>query len=465
MTPLKTNNFLEWSLSDLSAAIKRKKVSPIEVTKALLQEIHKRNPEINAYITVMEEDALKDAKKAEKEIQKGRIKGVLHGMSIGLKDLIYTKRAPTTFGSGRYVNFIPDHDAEIVTRLKNAGAIIIGKLNMHQFAYGGTGDRSYFGPTRNPHNVNKIAGGSSSGAGAAVAANLCYGAIGSDTGGSIRIPSSACGIVGMKPTFGRVSKYGAMVLSWTMDHLGPMTKTVRDNAILLNYISGYDPKDPYSVATKPEDFTRGIQQGIKGMTIGIPTSFYFDIIEQEVLRIYHKTIDLLKTQGAKVKEIDLPYMNELMTAKQVILAAEAYTALEKEIREAPEKIDEEVRDRIFSGVFIQASEYLNALKIKHAAIHMFGNALKKVDAIITPTLCLVPTDIEQRQVEINGQKEHTIILVARLTGPASTIGFPALSVPGGLANNGLPVGIQLIGAPFEERTLYRIAFAVEQSNV
>ncbi len=463
MSASTSNNFLEWSLSELSGTIKKKKISPLEATKALLQGIHKRNPEINAFISVMEEDALRKAQKAEKEIQKGKYRSPLHGIPIGLKDLIYTKGVRTTFGSGRYKDFIPDYDAEVVTRLENAGAIIVGKLNMHQFAYGGTGDRSYFGPARNPHNTNKITGGSSSGSGAAVAAHLCYGAIGSDTGGSIRIPSSACGIVGMKPTFGRVSKHGAMVLSWTLDHLGPMTKTVRDNAILLNCLSGHDPKDAYSVPTKKEDFTRGIQQGIKGLAIGIPTSFYFDILEQEVLNVYHRAIDKLKLQGAKVVEVDLPYMNELLSAHQVIIAAEAYNALEKEIREAPEKIDEEVRARIFSGVFIRASEYLNVLKVKHMAIHMFGNVLKKVEAIITPTLCAVPTDIEQRQIDFQGRKEPTTIF-ARLTGPANTLGFPAISVPGGLSNNGLPVGIQLIGGPFEERKLYRIAHALEQSK-
>jgi aspartyl-tRNA(Asn)/glutamyl-tRNA(Gln) amidotransferase subunit A len=463
MSALSANNFLEWSLLDVSTAIKRKKVSPREVTQALLQEIRKKNPEINAYITVMEEAALRKAQKAEKEVQKGNVRGPLHGIPIGLKDLIYTKGVRTTFGSGRYKDFLPDYDAEIVTRLEKAGAIIIGKLNMHQFAYGATGDRSYFGPARNPHNPQKITGGSSSGSGAAVAAHLCYGAIGSDTGGSIRIPSSACGIVGLKPTFGRVSKHGAMTLCWTLDHLGPMTKTVRDNALLLNAISGYDPKDSYSLETKPEDFTRGIQQGIKGMTIGIPTSYYFDIIQDEVLRIYHGTVDRLKRQGAKVKEIDLPYMNQLSTAQQVIITVEAHNALEKEIREAPEQIDEEVRARIFSGIFIRAGEYLNMLKVKNLGIKMFGDALKKVDAIITPTLWAVPTDIEERQIDFNGRKEPTTTF-SRLTGPANTIGFPAISVPGGSASNGLPVGIQLIGAPFDEKTLYRIAYAVEQSN-
>ncbi len=463
MSALPENNILEWSLSDLGGAIRKKKVSPHEVTRELLEQIHKKNPEINAFITVMEEAALRKAKTAEREIQKGKVRGPLHGIPIGLKDLVYTKGVRTTFGSGRYKDFLPDYDAEIVTRLEEAGALIIGKLNMHQFAYGATGDRSYFGPARNPHNTQKMTGGSSSGSGAAVAAKLCYGAIGSDTGGSIRIPSSACGIVGMKPTFGRVSKHGAMVLSWTLDHLGPMTRTVRDNALLLNALSGYDPKDPYSIATKPEDFTRGIQQGVKGLTIGVPTSFYFDIIQEEVLRVYRDVVDRLKRQGAKVKEVDLPYMNQLLTAQQVIIAVEAHNALEKEIREAPEQIDEEVRARIFTGIFIRAGEYLNMLKVKHLAVHMFGDALRKVDAIIAPTLCALPTDIEQRQIDFNGRTEPTTIF-ARLTGPANTIGFPAISVPGGTAGNGMPVGVQLIGAPFDERTLYRMAYAVEQSN-
>lgn len=458
-----SNIITEMSIVELSEAIQKKVISPVEVTLVTLDKIAEQNPELNAYITVNSEYAIEKAKQAEEEIQKGNYKGALHGIPVGLKDLIYTKGIRTTFGAERYRNFIPDYNAEIVDRLEAAGAIIIGKLNMHQFAYGPTGDRSCFGPARNPLNTKKITGGSSSGSGAAVAANMCYGAIGSDTGGSIRIPSSCCGIVGMKPTFGRVSKHGAGVLSWTLDHLGPMTRTVKDNAIMLNYISGYDHKDAFSIHSENEDFTLGIEQGIKGMTIGIPTSFYFDIIEQEVLDVFNQAVDRLKRLGAKVVDVELSHMDELFAAHQTILGTEAYSALQREILEAPDKLDDEVRSRILPGMLTMASDYIQMLKMKHLGFEMFSEALKQVDVIFTPTLCALPTDIEQREIDFNGRKEHVRIFT-RLTGPSNITGLPSISVNGGFAPNGLPVGVQFIGAPMQERILYRAAYALEQAK-
>jgi aspartyl-tRNA(Asn)/glutamyl-tRNA(Gln) amidotransferase subunit A len=460
METVGSNHVVDWSLSELSEAIANKKISPVEVTKATLEQIKKRNPELNAFITVMEEQALEKSAEAEQDIMRGNYKGELHGVPIGLKDLIYTKGVRTTIAAEKYKDFVPDYDAEIVTRLEKAGAIIIGKLNMHQFAYGTTGDRSYYGPARNPLNLSKITGGSSSGSGSSVAGKLCFGAIGSDTGGSIRIPASCCGIVGMKPTFGRVSKHGATTLSWSLDHLGPMTRTVEDNAIMLNYISGYDPKDAYSVQSQYEDFTKNIGLGVKDLRIGIPTSFYLDIIEPEVQQIFDQAVDSLRRQGAKVVPVDLPFMDELLTAQQIIISTEGYHALEEELK-YPELIDDEVRARITSGMLTLASDYLRMLRVKHMAIDIFSKALKEVDVIITPTLCALPTDIEQREMDLNGRKEHPRIL-ARLTGPTNTVGFPSISVPGGFAANGMSVGIQFIGSPFDEKTLYQVSAVLEQ---
>lgn len=447
----------------MSDALKRKQVSPMEVTKKTLEAIFEKDEHLNAYITVMEDEALKQAGEAEKEIMNGNHKGPLHGIPVNLKDLIYTKGVKTTSGSEIYKDFIPDYDAEIVTRLRRAGAVIMGKVNMHEFAYGTTGDRSYFGPVRNPHDPSKITGGSSSGSGAAVAAGLAYGSIGSDTGGSIRIPASCCGIVGMKPTFGRVSKHGSIPLCWTLDHLGPMTRTVKDNALLLNAISGFDEKDPYSVNVPTEDFTADIGKDIKDLTIGIPTSFYFDIIQPEVKEIFEANVEKLEMQGANIEHVDLDYMEELLIAQSVILTSEAYAALETEIREQPEKIEEEVRGRIINGINMQAVDYIRALKVKHAAVDEFLRVLDKVDTIMTPTLSVLPSDIEQREIEVNGKTEHPRLL-NRLTGPTNTTGLPSISVPGGTSQNGLPVGVQFIGRPFAETSLYRFARQVEVSN-
>jgi aspartyl-tRNA(Asn)/glutamyl-tRNA(Gln) amidotransferase subunit A len=461
MKTKRSNNLLEWSLSELSEGIFGKEVSPVEVVELTIEQISKRNKEINAFITVTAESALQKAREAERDIQQGNYKGALHGVPIGLKDIIYTKGVRTTFGAENHKDFIPEYDADVVSRLDRAGAIMIGKLNMQQFAYGTTGDRSYFGPIRNPIDTSKITGGSSAGSGAAVAANLCYGSIGSDTGGSIRIPASCCGIVGMKPTFGRVSKHGAMTLSWTLDHLGPMTRSVKDNAIMLNYISGYDSKDAYSLPSPNEDFTGKIGQGVKDITIGVPTSFYFDIIEPEVQRIFDESLDCLRRQGAKIVPVDLPFMDELLAAQQIILSTEGYVALEREVREAPEKIDDEVRARILSGMLTMATEYIRMLQVKHMATEMFSQVLKEVNVIMTPTLCALPTDIEQREIDFNGRKEHPRIL-ARLTGPTNTVGYPSISVSGGNSRSGFPVGIQFIGAPFDETVLYQVAHVLEQ---
>jgi aspartyl-tRNA(Asn)/glutamyl-tRNA(Gln) amidotransferase subunit A len=459
----KESSFLEWSISELGEAIRTKQISPVEVVKDTVQLIQEKDSQINAFITVMEEEAMNAAQQAEADIQKGNYLGPLHGVPIGLKDLIYTKGTRTTFGSEIYKEFVPDFDAEIVSKLKAAGAIIIGKLNTHQFAYGGTGDRSYFGPSRNPYNLSKITGGSSAGSGAAVIANLCYGAIGTDTGGSVRIPASCCGIVGMKPTFGRVSKHGIKALGWSLDHPGPMTRTVTDNAIMFHYLVGYDHKDLYSVPSEKEDFIPDRNESIRARKIGIPTSFYFDIIDPEVSRVFEQNVQQLKMAGAEIIDIDLPHMHELHQAQQVIMSSEAYHCLEYEVSEHADQIEPEVLSRIMEGKSILATDYVRMQQVRRQGIQMFMHALEQVDVIFTPTLGLLPFDIDQREVMINGVKQPTRI-INRLTGPCDTIGFPAVSVPGGFSSSGLPIGVQLIGKPMDEKKLYQFAYAVEQLN-
>ncbi|MCF8563169.1 amidase [Alicyclobacillus tolerans] len=457
------NHPLEWSLMDLAKKIQDKEVSCVEMTRISLDHIKKTNPEINAFITIMEESALDAARQAQREVMDGKIRSPLHGVPIALKDLIDVTGVPASCGSEVYKDYVPSVDAEIVTRLQNAGAIIVGKLNMHEFAYGTTGDRSYFGAVRNPHNANKITGGSSSGSGAAVANHSVFAAIGSDTGGSIRIPASCCGIVGMKPTFGLVSKHGAKALSWSLDHLGPMTRTVKDNAAMLNSLAGYDEKDPYSVRLAHPDYMDGIDLGIEGRTIGIPTSFYLDVIDNSVASLFKQAVQLMEKQGAKIVGVDLPHMNELLAAQQTILAAEAYCALEKEVQEEPGKIHPEVRERILSGRSIEASEYIRMLQVKRLATNMFLDAFDRVDSIMTPTLCVGPADIGTREIELNGTQYLYPKLLNRLTGPSNTTGMPAISVPGGDLPDGMPMGVQFIGKPFNESMLYRVAYALEQA--
>lgn len=455
-------NFLEWDINRLSKCIKNKEISPVEITEATLDLIAR--DETNSFITVMAEDALKQARQAERDVIKGNYKGPFHGITIGIKDLIHIAGYKTTFGSETHQNFMPKADAEVVKKLKNAGAIIVGKLNMHNFAYGTTGDRSYYGAVKNPHNFQKIAGASSSGSGAAVASFQCHASVGTDTGGSVRMPASMCGIVGMKPTFGRVSKNGSLPLCWTLDHLGPMTRGVIDNALMLNVLSGFDENDPYSIHTKEEDFTEKIDAGVKGKKIGIPTNFYFDVLDPIVEKVFNKSVENLRHLGAEIVPIEIPGMDDLLIAQQIITVAESFTSMEKYLKNCPEKIEKEVRGRVIPGLNIKASEYINMLQVRNKAIDIHHQLFETIDTIMTPTLATVPTDIEQRDVEINGSKEHVRIF-AKLTGPSNTTGAPAISVPGGISESGLPIGIQFIGNHLDESNLYQIAYALEQTGV
>lgn len=460
--PDTANNLLKMSISELSAAIAQRKVSPVEVIETTLEQIRKKNPLLNAYITIADEYALIKAKESERLLTEGKLKGPLHGIPIALKDLINTKGIRTTFAAERYSNHTPDHHAEVVKRLEAAGAIIIGKLNMHQFALGATGDRSYFGPARNPLELNKVTGGSSSGSGAALADFLCYGSIGSDTGGSIRIPAACCGIVGMKPTFGRVSRSGTMILSRTLDHLGPMTRTVKDNAILLQVISGYDPRDKDSIPSVEEDFIEGMEHGIQGVTIGIPTNFYFDLIDPEVEKIFNQVVATLISLGGKIVTMKLPLIEELTRSQQIIAAAEAYVSLGHELSEAPEKIDVEVRARITKGKDILACEYIRMQELRSRAIQDYKVILKEINVILTPTIGIFPTELGQREVIMGDKKEHARIMLGRLTRPNNVIGFPCITVPGGNGNSGFPIGVQFMGEPMSEKLLYRVAHTLEQ---
>ncbi|MDN4593005.1 amidase [Polycladomyces subterraneus] len=455
-------DFLKWDLQTLSDGIRTKEISPLEVTRHLLKWIEVVNPKLNAFITVLYEEALESASQAEKEIVTGNWRGPLHGIPIGLKDIIYTKNIRTTMGSEIYKDFAPDYDAGVVEKLKQAGAIIIGKLNTHQFAYGPTGDRSYFGAVKNPYDLTKMSGGSSSGSGAAVSAGLCYAALGTDTGGSVRIPSACCGIVGMKPTFGRVSKYGVYPLSWTLDHVGPMTRTVFDNAVLLNVLAGYDERDPYSVKEAEEDFTRLIWSGVKGSVIGVPTSFYFENLEPEVESQIRKSLEVFEGLGAEIRMIDLPDMQKISLAQQITIRSESYAVHRETLLMGLERYEKEVRERLLLGKNIEAYEYVQSQQVKHYAQQEFRKVLEKVDVLVTPTLPILPPDIDQREVYIKGNCEHVRDALLRLTSPSNFIGFPSISIPCGFSEAGLPIGMQFIGRPFDEANLYRFAYAFEQ---
>ena len=454
---------LPLSLAGLSRELLARRLSPVDVVMVLLGRIEA--DETNSFITVTAERALQEASQAEREILAGRYRGPLHGVPVALKDIIYTRGVSTTMGSALYSGHVPDHSATVARKLEEAGSVLIGKTNTHEFAYGPTGDRSYFGPTLNPYDARRITGGSSGGSGAAVAANLCYGALGSDTGGSIRIPAALCGIVGMKPTFGRVSKSNIFPLCWSLDHVGPITRTVEDNALMLNVLAGHDPEDHYSVDRPTEDFTRDLRRGLRGVSIGLPRSFYFDHVEEEVGALVLAAVEVFVSLGAQVREVEIPNLVDTLHAHRLILGAEAYAVHEERLENEPETFGEEVSERLMDGARPRAYRYANARRRGMLAIDEFDHALQGVDVLLTPTLPIVATEIGQREVSIGDYEESVRSALTRYTGPTNLTGHPSLSIPCGTTASGLPVGLQLIGRHFDEATLYRFGHAYEEAMV
>ena len=450
------------SLAGLSRALRTREISPVEVTEALLARIESDGT--NSFITVTAERAMEDARRAEAEISSGRYRGPLHGVPIGIKDLVDTKAVRTTMASAFFEHHVPDRDAAVALRLREAGSVLLGKTNTHEFAYGPTGDRSFFGPTRNPRDPDKITGGSSGGSGAAVAAGLLYGAIGSDTGGSIRIPAALCGVVGMKPTFGRVGKSGVFPLAQTLDHVGPLTRTVEDNALFLSILAGHDPEDLYSVDRPEEDFARDLDRGVRGAVVGVPTDFFFEHVETEVAARVLEAVEALRGLGAEVREVGVPNVWETLHAQRLTLAAEAYAVHEERLRSDPGLFDDQGLERLLKGEELRAYRYANAQRRRLLSRREFEEVLKDVDVILTPSIPIPATEIGQRQVSINGHDEGVYSALTRLTGPTNMNGLPSLSVPCGTTEAGLPIGLQLIGRAFEEATLYRFGHAHERAT-
>lgn len=454
----------QWSVAQLARAIRDGAVSPVEVAQDTLQRIRSVDPHINAFITVMEREVLEFASRAETSLAAGRDLPPLLGVPVGVKDVIYTAGTRTTMGSAHFDEYVPDFDATVIQRLSRAGAIIIGKLNAHQFCYGATGDRSSAGAVRNPHDLTKVSGGSSSGSAAAVAAGLCHASVGTDTAGSVRIPASCCGVVGMKPTFGRVSKHGVFPLAWTLDHVGPLTRTVEDNALLLNVLAGHDPRDPYSSSRAPEDFTRALRDGVAGTRIGVPSVFFFDYLDEEVAEHVHNAIGTFAQLGAKVCTVDIPGMDQALSAFRLTQTAEAYAVHRERIEAEPDRYDDEVLERLRSGEKLQAYEYVEAQKSRFATTASFTRALADVDIVVAPTIPVLPPNIDQREITFAGHSEHPRFPLTRLTTPASFAGIPSMSLPCGFSRSGLPIGLQLIGRPFDEATVYRFGNALEQAQ-
>ncbi|MET3576862.1 amidase [Bhargavaea ullalensis] len=448
-------------LTQAIRGIKEENLSPLDLAREALDAVDRENRELNALITVCEEEALEEAALLTREQDEGRLRGPLHGIPVVVKDMIETKGIRTTMGAKIFESFIPDEDAAVVRRLRDAGAIIIGKANTHEFAYGPTGDVSHFGPVRNPYDREKISGGSSSGSAAAVASGMAIAGIGTDTGGSVRIPSSACGLTGMKPTFGRISKRGIFPLADTLDHPGPITDGVEANAVLLNVLSGYDPADPHSLNETPPDFTAELHLGIEGMTIGLPAPYYKDI-DPEIESAVRHAADRFRSLGASVIDVGIPAMPDIMHAQMVTIQAEAAAVHRQLMEEQPDGYSPEVLARIAESVKLQAWNYVQVQQKRQRLADAYNEVFEQADVLLAPTLPILPTDIGQRVVTVNGKGMDVVPSLLRLTSPTNFTGNPSLSVPCGFSETGLPIGMQLIGRHGEEEKLYRFGHAFEQ---
>lgn len=449
------------SIAELAPMIEKRQVSPVEVTKSVLDQVDKLQPMLNAYITVTPEEALRAAEAAEKAIASGTYRGPFHGIPIGLKDLYLTKGVRTTGASKILASFVPAYDATVVDRLKRAGAVIVGKLNTHEFAYGGTTDSPYFGPTLNPWDRQRTPGGSSGGPGAAVATSMALAATGSDTGGSIRIPCSYCGIPGIKPTYGRASRYGILPLSYSLDHPGPMTKTVKDAALMLTIIAGQDPKDPSTVDLPVPDYAKALTGDIKGLRLGVPKEHFFEHVDPEVDKAVREAINLLERLSAGVEVVSLPNRKYALACELAIILAEATSIHEHWIQARPSDYAPDVRTLTEFGFFIPATDYVKAQRVRNLVRQDFEKAFERVDVILTPTTPTPALLHGQQKVKIGDYEEGALDAVWRFTYTVNVTGLPAMSVPCGFTKAGLPIGLQIIGRAFDEETVLRVGHAYE----
>jgi len=452
------------SAGELSRLIRRREVSPVEVVKAHLARVEALEPALNSFITLLPEQAMEEARVAEHEIGSGQYRGPLHGIPMGLKDLFYVKGVRNTSGSKIFDHFIPDYDSTLALKLREAGAILLGKLNLHQFAYGPTGENPDYGNMHNPWDRERIPGGSSGGSASATASGQCTLAMGTDTGGSIRIPSALCGLVGLKPTYGRLSRYGMTVLSWSQDHPGPMARTVEDCVLVMNAVAGYDPRDPSSANMSIPDFTQSLTENIKGLRVGVPKEPFEDPVDSEVEHFVRSAIELLSKLGATIYEMSWPMYHESKAIASTILMAEATAYHSQLMKRQGSRLDPKVRLRLEAGLLISAVDYLQAQRARRLFYQQSCDLFKKVDLLAGPTVPITACNIGTEGVQIGNTLLGVIPLLTQHTRPYNLNGFPAITVPCGFSRNGLPVGFQLAGKPFDEATVLRGAFAYEQAT-
>lgn len=450
----------ELTISQAAEEIQLGMLSPVELTQSVLGRIACAEAKINAFTLICAESAMEQANRAEDEIARTGPKSPLHGIPFAVKDIFDVAGVPTTASSQVRDGSLASRDSAPVAALLEAGAVLVGKTELHEFAYGAITPNS-----RNPWDVERIPGGSSGGSAAAVAAGECLMALGTDTGGSIRIPASACGVVGLKPTYGRVSVHGVIPLSWSLDHVGPLTRTVRDAALSLNIIARVDVDVSSSLSGTAIDYTSGLDAGVKGLTIGVPSNYFFDDIDPEVSSATSTALELLESNGASLRWVEIPYSNYFMAALRGIMMPEASAYHEPALRAHPELYTDDVRLKLEAGALISASQYIKALRTRTLIQRALADAFKGLDVIVFPTLPITAPKVNEETILLrDGTRRPVGDAFVGHTALGNLTGLPAISVPCGFDTSNLPIGLQIIGRPYDERTILRVAQNYESST-
>ncbi|MBT3703822.1 MAG: Asp-tRNA(Asn)/Glu-tRNA(Gln) amidotransferase subunit GatA [Alphaproteobacteria bacterium] len=453
------------TISELGDLIQERKVSPVEVVQATLDRVDRLNGGLNAFISVYPDLAMEAARKATSEIQSGNSRGPLHGVPLGIKDLFEVEGMTRTCGSNIMQEPPAEKDATSVARLKDAGAIVIGLLNLNEFAYGATGINIHKGSARNPWDRDSACGGSSAGSGCAVAAQLVPGAMGTDTGGSVRLPAAICGVVGLKQTFGLASRQGIYPLCNSFDHPGPLTRTVRDTALMLQAFAGEDPLDPTTRVARTDDYSRYLGKTAKGLKVGVPKAVFFDDLHPDVEKSVRAAIQIFTDLGAEVREIDLPFAQSDIDNWNTMALAEAFVVHEGHMATNAQDLAPEVSSRLELGRNISARDYLNARDHQMELQHKFAAFMEDFDVLAMPTAPIPAVSIKTGTVDVQGRQVEGAPIMGRLTRMAVFTGQPAISVPCGFTETGLPVGLQLVGHWFGEAALLGVADAYEQATL
>lgn len=447
--------------SELLGLLVRRRVGAVELTRAFLDRIERLEPHINSYITVTMEAALREARRLDRT--RGR-RGPLHGLPVAVKDLCATKAVRTTAGSKILADWVPSFDATVVARRRAGGAVLLGKLNMHELAYGVTTNNPHYGATRNPWDVTRVPGGSSGGSAAAVAASLCAAAIGTDTGGSIRIPAGACGVVGLKPTYGRVSRYGVVPLSWSLDHVGPLTKTVEDAALLLGVIAGRDEHDSTCTTRRVDNYRAALRRSPKGVKLGVPREHFFDVLHPEVRAAFDAALATCQRLGMRVRPVSIPSLPQAPPAAVAIMMPEASAYHARSLQARPQDFGDDVRVFLELGRMVPATVMIAAQRLRARLAAECAAAFEQVDALVVPGLPAPAPRITDSLMTIGSETLDVASALSRNTVPFNLTGLPVVAVPCGRSTEGLPLGLQIAGRPFDEGTVLRIAHAYEQAT-